>query len=374
MSVKEITTPAGDPAWLVTSYDEVKLLLNDDRLRRAHPEPDKAAKFSQAAIFSGPMGVASREAADHAQTRMLLTPCFSARRMERLRNGVDALVDDLLDDMERGGAPADFHEAVSFPLPALVISRLLGVPAEDRAQFREWSDAAADTADGARSRVGWGQLQDYMRSLLERKRRDPGEDVLSDLVRAQAHAPATFTDKYAVQLAAGLLFAGHETTVAAIDRGMLLLLTHPAEREELQKDPARVTKTVEELLRVPNPVDNSWRSTGVLRYAASEITVAGQTIAAGDLVVLSLQEANLDPAVFSQPEAFNIDRDKAAHLTFGFGIHYCIGAPLARLELQALFGRVFGRFPGLQLAEKIENLRGRADALTCTLAALPVRW
>src|SRR5262249_35567886 len=306
--------------------------------------------------------------------RLLLTPSCSAQRMESLRHSVDDLVNQLLDDMQDRGAPADFHEAVSFPLPALVISDLLGVPAEDRSRFRRWSEDAADVADGVRSQAGWTELQNYMHLLLDRKRLAPGTDVLSDLVRAQAQVGGAFSDDQIGQLGAGLLFAGHETTVNAIDRGMLLLLTNASERERLARDGASLPKAVEAILRMPNPVDSLWGSTGVIRYAASDIEAAGHVIKAGDLVVLSLQAANLDDTVFRQPEAFNIARDEAAHLAFGYGAHYCIGAPLARLELQALFAIVFRRFPTLRLSVPLEAVQVRERSLTRGVTALPVTW
>lgn len=372
--VQTITTPAGDPAWLVTGYDEVKQLLNDRRLRRSHPDPANAPRHSVSALFGGPMLTVASEPAHHAAMRLLLTPSFSAQRMESLRHSVDDLVNQLLDDMQDRGAPADFHEAVSFPLPALVISDLLGVPAEDRSRFRRWSEDAADVADGVRSQAGWTELQNYMHLLLDRKRLAPGTDVLSDLVRAQAQVGGAFSDDQIGQLGAGLLFAGHETTVNAIDRGMLLLLTNASERERLARDGASLPKAVEEILRMPNPVDSLWGSTGVIRYAASDIEAAGHVIKAGDLVVLSLQAANLDDTVFRQPEAFNIARDEAAHLAFGYGAHYCIGAPLARLELQALFAIVFRRFPTLRLSVPLEAVQVRERSLTRGVTALPVTW
>lgn len=182
--VRRVTTPAGDPAWLVTGYDNVKSLLSDPRLGRSHPEPERAARFSDAAIFGGPMGSPSSERSDHARMRGRLSRSFSARRMASLRPRVQELVDGLLDAMSRATPPVDFHEAVSFPLPALVICELLGVPYEDRESFRRWSDDAGDMTDAARSRAGLAHLQEYMRSLIERKRHQPAEDVISDLIAA----------------------------------------------------------------------------------------------------------------------------------------------------------------------------------------------
>ncbi|MGH2354921.1 MAG: cytochrome P450 [Chloroflexota bacterium] len=384
-TVRQVTTPAGDPAWLVTGYDQVKALLADPRLGRLHPAPERAARYSQAAIFGGPMGGSpASEGRDHAQMRRLLTPAFSARRMASLRRRVQELENGLLDDLGRQTPPADFHAALSFPLPALVICELLGVPYEDREAFRHWSDDAADMTDGARSRAGLAQLHGYMRELLARKRQQPAEDVLSDLVAAQAQAPQAFTDDGVVTLAAGLLFAGHETTVAAIDTGVVLLLTNPAQREALQRDPTLVPRVVEEILRLPTPVPDpvpdpvptppTASASGLPRYAHAEMDIDGVTIRAGDLVLLGLQAANLDERVFPLPAAFDMTREANPHLTFGHGPHYCIGAPLARIELQAVFGTLFQRFPTLRLAVPVEELRPRSHLLTGGLTTLPVTW
>lgn len=376
-AVKRVITPAGDPAWLVTGYATVRALLGDPRLGRSHPEPERAARYSEAAIFGQPIGSPESERSDHARMRSLLTPSFSARRMGNLRPRVQELVDGLLNEMSRRTPPVDFHALVSSPLPVLVICELLGVPYADRDDFRRWSDDAADMLDGERSRAGLGQLQAYMSELLERKRRSPGEDVLSDLVAAQAYAPGAFTDEGVAQLAAGLLFAGHETTVAAIDKGVILLLTNPAERDVLQRDSTFVPRAVEEILRMPLPVPAQEQATvpgGLPRYANADIELDGTTIAAGDLVLLDLQDANLDPTVFEKPASFEVQRADNPHLTFGYGAHYCIGAPLARVELQAVFSSLFDRFPTLRLAVSIDGLRSRSRLLTGGVNELPVTW
>lgn len=376
-SVRRVTTPAGDPAWLVTGYDKVKGLLTDPRLGRSHAEPEKASRFSDAAIFGGPMGGSpSTERSEHAQMRSLLTPAFSARRMASLRPRVQELVDGLLDALGQRTPPVDFHEAISFPLPALVICELLGVPFEDRDDFRRWSDEAADMTDGARSRAGLARLHAYMRGLIQRKREHPAEDVLSDLLAVQRFAADRFTDDHVVELAAGLLFAGHETTVAAIDKGVLLLLTNASAREALQRDPALIPRVVEEILRVPNPVETARATSlgGLPRYANAEMEVGGVTIQTGDLVLLDLQSANLDDRIFPTPETFDVSREGNAHLAFGHGPHYCIGAPLARVELQTLFGTLFQRFPTLRMAVPAEDLRLRSHLLTGGLVELPLTW
>jgi cytochrome P450 len=377
-AAERATTPAGDSAWLVSDYKTVKRLLADPRLGRTHPDPDRASRYSESVIFGRAQPASPTEASDHARMRRLLGPWFAARRLEVLRPRVQQIVDGLLDDLEAIGAPVDFHEAVSFPLPALVICELLGVPYADREEFRRWSDDAADMTDQARSFGGLAALWQYMNGLVAAKLDDPGDDVLSGLVAAHRADPDGFGLEVVAQLGDGLLFAGHETTVAAIDTGVVLLSTHPEQRDALHRDPSLVPGAVEEILRSALPgaqaaADNG-RTQGLARWANADLDVDGVTIPAGDLVMLGLQEANRDPQLISGPSGFDISRRPNPHLTFGYGPHFCIGAPLARLELQVLFTALLDRFHALAVAVPIEQLQPRTELLTGGLAALPVTW
>lgn len=375
--VRQITTPAGDPAWLATGYQTVRALLADPRLGRSHPEPEKAPRFSESVILQASRARPPEvEREEHARMRRVLSRSFSPRRMVELAPRVQALVDGLLDDLAAQQPPADFHEAVSFPLPALVISEVLGVPPEDRDDFRRWSDDAANMRDGERSRAGLRSLHAYMAGLIETRRQQPAEDVISDLIAASAEE-RWLTPQSMTGLAAGLLFAGHETTVTAIDRGTVLLLTHPAERARLLRDPDLVARAVEEVLRYRDgTLHGQLSDEGRLsRFASADIEVGDVTIRAGDLVVFGLQSANDDPRIFPNPGTFDIERQNgASHVTFGFGPHFCLGAPLARLELRTVFETVFRRFPAMHLAVPAEELQTRTDVLTGGLVALPVAW
>jgi cytochrome P450 len=365
--VTPVRTPAGDIAWLVTGYAEVKALLADPRLGRSHPDPDNAARISHAAILGGPTGNAATEAADHAQMRQLLTPAFSARRMHALRAHVADLVETLLDQLAEQTPPVDLHEALSFPLPALVICELLGVPYEDRDQFRDWSAGAGNITDRAAATAALGALVNYMYQLIARKRDHPGQDVISDLIAAQPDAH--YGDDGIAQLAAALLFAGHETTVTRIDYGTLLLLTHPDQCDALRQDPELVASAVEEILRVAAP-----GGVGLPRYAHGDIDIAGVTIRTGDAVLVTNVGANRDPAAFADPDRFDIARSPNPHLSFGHGPRFCIGASLARVELQAVFTALPQRFPTLELAVPLDQLQLRGDLVTGGLTALPARW
>ncbi|GAA2756073.1 cytochrome P450 [Actinopolymorpha rutila] len=374
--VRKVTTPAGDPAWLVTGYDTVKRLLADPRLGRSHPEPDRAARFSDAQILGRPEEARPDEVAEHRQLRRLLAKSFSARRLALLRPRVEAVVAELLDDLAARPQPADFHDAISFPLPALVICELLGVPYEDREDFRRWSDDVGDMSDGQRSAAGMAALHAYMRELVERRRAEPAEDVITDLVTAQVDGRPAYDSDSAAQLGAGLLFAGHETTVTAIDSGVVLLLTHPEQVAELERGPEAVSRVVEEILRfgLPNPGAEQEGAAGLPRYANADIEVGDTTIAAGDLVVLDLRDANQDTVRFPEPADFDARRTDNPHVTFGHGPRFCVGAPLARIELTALFETLFTRFPMLRLAVPPDRLRPRSHLLTGGWAELPVRW
>jgi pentalenolactone synthase len=375
-SIVRATTPGGDPAWLVTGYDAVRTLLGDDRLGRTHPEPERGGRFSDSVIFGQPAGDPFSQPENHQQLRRLLTASFSAKRMSGLRPRVQAIVDGLLDEMARRTPPVDLHEAVSFPVPALVICELLGVPYEDRADFRRWSDEVGRLDDRARSEAAQAALRAYVGGLAERKREQPADDVISDLVAASERDPATVPPELVPQVAGNLLFAGHETTVTAIDKGVILLLANEGLREAVVGDPNALHPAVEEVLRVPHPVGSqrTMSAFGLPRYASEDIDFGGVTIARGEMVMLSLQSANVDDEAFPAPRELDLTRDGSPHLTFGFGAHFCLGAPLARMELQTVFGTLFRRFPTLRLAVAADELRQRRGTLTGGVMELPVAW
>jgi len=357
-----VRTAAGDTAWLVTGYDEVKALFGDDRLGRAHPEPDRAARISDS-VLGGPLGNYETEQEDHDRMRRLLAPAFSPRRMRALRCRVQEMVDGLLDRLATLDRPVDLHQELAFPLPVMVICELLGVPYADREKFRTWSAAINRVDDREGSGTALGELMEYMVALIEDKRQAPAEDVISDLVAAAADWGQISL------LAAMLLFAGHETTVARIDFGTLLLLLNPAEREAVRTDPTLMPGAVEEILRVV--------TTGgglITRYTRTDLDVSGVRIPAGDAVLLTPAVANRDPDVFTDPGRFDITRQPNPHLAFGNGRHFCLGAGLARRELEVVFTTLLHRFPTLRLAVPLDRLRLRSEAVTGGLAELPVTW
>ncbi|WP_190813776.1 cytochrome P450 [Saccharopolyspora pogona] len=371
--VMPVTTPAGDPAWLVTRFDEVRELLSDKRLGRSHPEPERASRITTAAVQDGPTGNYETEEADHARMRRLLTPAFSAKRMRMLSGHVQDLVDDYIDQLvaEHDAAPdgiVDLHAGLAFPLPVAVICQLLGVPESDREHFRSLSDRMASYASGDDAHQARAEFGKYMAGLAEGKRAEPGEDIISDIVRAQS-ADEEFDYDAMVRLCVGLLFAGHETTVNRIGLGTLLLLTRTDQWQSLTADPTgRVNATIEEIMRLGAPGD-----LGLLRYAHTDLDVAGTTIHRCDAVILSINAANRDQAAYSNAETFDPDREERAHLGFGHGSHFCIGASLARTELRIVFATLAQRLPGLRLAKDIDELEVRTT-ITGGVTELPVTW
>ncbi|WP_020672352.1 cytochrome P450 [Amycolatopsis nigrescens] len=371
--ITSVTTPAGDPAWLVTRFEEVRDLLGDKRLGRSHPEPERASRISTAAVQDGPTGNYDTEEADHTRMRRLLTPAFSARRMTMLSDHLQQLVDGFIDELRTEHATAhggvvDLHAGLAFPLPVAVICRLLGVPESDRELFHSLSERMADYVIGDDAHRAREEFSRYMAGLAETKRARLGEDVLSDLVRAQS-ADEKYDYADMVRLCVGLLFAGHETTVNRIGLGVLFLLTRPDHWQALIADPAgRVNATVEEIMRLGAPGD-----LGLLRYAHTDVEVAGVTIQRGDAVILSVNSANRDTSVYTDAETFNPDRAERMHLGFGHGAHFCIGASLARTELRVVFETLARRLPGLRLAKPLDEL-GVRTTITGGVTELPVTW
>ncbi|MFR9728900.1 cytochrome P450 [Saccharopolyspora sp. MS10] len=372
--ITRVRTPAGDPAWLITSFEEARVVFGDARFGRSHPAPEQASRISDAGVLEGPQGEYDTEQARHTRMRKLLTPAFSAKRMRLLTEHVQELVLGCLDSMQAAheadpAAPVDLHEHLSFPLPVLVICELLGVPFEDREYFAGLSDRMSRMGTGDAAQAARAELAGYMARLAEVKRRSPGEDVVTDLVRAQETDP-DFDDGEMSTLASGLLFAGHETTVTRIDLGVLLLLTDLQRRDAFTADPAgRVQSTVEEILRVADP-----SGLGLLRYAHEDVEIGGQIIARGDAVLIPTGAANRDDSVHAEPTRFDPARKPNVHLSFGHGMHFCIGASLARTELKVVFTELFQRFPELRLAAEVDALDVRSDRITGGVKSLPVTW
>jgi cytochrome P450 len=346
-----VTTPTGDPAWFVIAFDEAKTVFSDRRFGYyTHEDPKNASRMSEAAMHSHPMGNIDFEDV-MGRMRKLLAPGFTPRRLYQLQGWVQDLVDGCLDAMQEEhdrnpGKPVNFHAHVGFRLPVLVIAALLGFPIEDAEEVIGLSDRMGSTVNGADAMAAAGELQEYMRGLVERKRGNLGQDVISDFIRTQDADPDFFKARSLEAFAAGLVFPGHETTVVRMDFGVLYLLSDPSMRDWLMADPeGRIDQVVDEVLRM-----TSAHNFGLMRYANEDIEIGGVTIRKGDLVIISDAAANRDPKVFERPEEFDPTRENTRHLSFGHGPHKCLGMTLARIELKAVFLSLFRRFPDLRLA------------------------
>jgi cytochrome P450 len=304
---------------------------------------------------------------DHERLRRLVNKAFTARRVERLRPRITAITTELLDGMSTR-PEVDLLASFAFPLPITVICELLGVPAADRDDFRTWSaTAVSDTASLELSQAHAGALVRYFTALLAAKRHEPADDLLSALIAARDDGDR-LSENELVSMAFLLLVAGHETTVNLIASGTLALLLNPGELARLQADPSLLGGAVEELLRYVNPVNNA-----TFRFAAEPVEIGGVRIRQGDLVLVALSSANRDPSRFGDPDRLDVGRDNSGHLAFGHGIHYCLGAPLARLEAEIAFSHLLARFGSMRLAVPAGSLRWRPSSLIHGLESLPVR-
>ncbi|WP_432994619.1 cytochrome P450 [Dactylosporangium sp. CA-233914] len=368
--IHRVRTRTGDEAWLVTGYEQVRELYGGEGLARTHPRPDRAARLTASALFGGrPRENFAREDADRAWFKEVLRTVISPPQLREVRPWVDEMVTGLLDELEAAPRPADLVSRVAVPLPTMVICRLLGVPLPDLPRCMELSEAIASAGDEQRSATGLAELTEHLRALVAERRADP--DGLLARLRA---APYRLNPSIIAHIGASLMFTGHHTTVVAIGYGALLLLTHPKQRQALLEDPSRLPAAVEECLRIGNVGVNTGGGNGIPTYARADLDVAGTRVRAGELVLLDTGAANHDGGVFAGAYDFDIDRPANPHLTFGHGRHYCPGAPLARLEMLALFTQLLPRFPDLRLAVEPAQLRSHGEQITGGLEALPVTW
>jgi len=369
--IHRVRFPSGHEGWWVTGYDEAKAVLTNAAFRPAGMPPPEFTPDS--VILGSPGWLVSHEGTEHARLRAIVAPAFSNRRVERLAEQVETITARLFDTLAAQPQPADLRRHLSFPLPAMVISALMGVPYEDHAFFAGLSDEVMthqhESGPRSDSRRAWEELRAYIRGKMRAKREGPGDDLLTDLLAAVDQHRAS--EEEAIGLAAGMLVAGHESTVAQLEFGLLALFRHPLQRERLAGDPSLVDKAVEEILRM-YPPGAGWD--GIMRYPRTDVTIAGVHIPAESKVLVGLPATSFDPRHFDDPQTFDIGREGKPHLAFSYGPHYCIGVALARLELRAVFGAIFQRFPALQLAVAPESLRLRKEIITGGFEEFPVRW
>lgn len=366
----------GGHAWMVTRYDDVLAILKDSRfgkdIRRVLP-PEQTANFAPGSdtpsLFRFHM--LSSDPPDHTRLRHLVSKVFTPRMIEQLRPRIQQITDELLDQVQVQGQ-MDLISDFAFPLPITVICEMLGVPVEDRLKFRVWSNAFLDRSGLIQADdeelPELGEFVRYLQALIKEKRERPDDRLVSQLVYAE-EAGDKLSENELISMIFLLLIAGHETTVNLIGNGVLELLQHPDQWRKLQADPSLIGTAVEEILRYTSPV-----MVGTVRWASEDIEMHGTVIEKGDLVWISLMAANTDPQHFPASEELNITREENEHLAFGKGIHFCLGAPLARMEGQIALGTLVRRLPELRLRVQPEELRWRPGMLLHGLQELPVAF
>ena len=361
----------GSIAWLVTRYAEQRALLADPRISAdaSHPHfPHRGA--AQRELFKAERIFIVMDDPEHARLRRMLTAAFAIKRLEAMRGAIQRIADRLIDDMLAGPTPVDLVTALALPLPSLVICELLGVPYADHDFFQGTSRILLDSrTTPERAMCARRRLADYLDGLVGERLANPRDDLLSGLAARVNAGELTLHDASAMGRL--LLIAGHETTANMIALGTLALLQHPEQLAELREtgDAALIAASVEELLRYLSIVQSGRR-----RVALEDIAIGGHTIRAGEGVILAGDIANRDASVFPEPDRLDIHRDARGHLAFGFGVHQCLGQPLARVELQVVYGALFRRIPALRLAVDLTEIRFRHDSLIYGVDELPVTW
>ena len=350
------------PTWLVSRYDDVVGVLKDERLVK-----DWLAKTKWIHRLSGPITrhMLNQDGRDHTRLRTLVHKAFTPSLVERLRERIQNVCDELLDELERK-RQIDLMAGFALPLPLTIIAELLGIPPKERTRFHSLarsSLSASNTAGVIRSLPDQRFIIRRLRKLIAERRRDTRDDLISALIKVKEAGDKLSEDEL-IGMINLLLIAGYETTVNLIGNGALALLEHPAQRELLKYDP---DTAIEELLRYTSPLDIASQ-----RFAAEELTIDSTTIQRGDIVVAMIGSANHDETQFRDPDTLDLRRDPNRHVAFGQGIHFCIGAPLARLEGQIALLTLFRRFPNVRLARKPESLRWRKSLIVRGLEELHV--
>lgn len=381
------TLPGVEPFWIVTRCEDVKLVMGDQRFMvnvANVPGMEDAPNRMEQVLLAGGIpqeyveysraNLTSVDGAEHFRLRRLVSQAFSARRVNSLRPRVEEIIEDLLDrlpDQAEDGV-ADLLAHFAFPLSLTVIYELVGVPEEDRRRFLaavwEWTVGNMASGDPQRG-PGRATGVDYVRDLIERRRAEPEDDLVSALIRAQDEDHDRLTDDEMLWLILSLVIAGHETTAYLIANGTVALLTHPEQFAALRRQPGLMPRAVNEMMRWCGPALRAPH-----RYATEDVEVGGVLVRKGEGVMPILAGANYDPRVFADPERFDITREqerKETHVGFGYGLHYCLGAALARQEAEAAFGALLRRYPGLALAVAPQDLE-RGHGGVWKLMKLPV--
>ena len=372
--VARVHLPSGDEAALLTRYDDVRTALSDPRFSReglTRPDAARVSAGDSEGVFNSPMARTLNEQG-HERWRRMVGKWFTVKRMAALRPDMEAMTEQLIDGMQERGKPADLVSGLAFPLPVYVICRMLGVPEGDRDRFKTWSDIFLNTTRYGRAEMeaAHGEFAAYMSGLVEGKRAEPGDDLLTLLMTGADGAGEPMSTEALVATGQALLLAGHETTAGFIALMVAHLLADRRRWERLLADPSLVRTAVEESLRY----DPNGANFGMLRYTHEDTELSGGVVPAGTTVVCSMSAANRDAGAWDGADEMDLGRTPNPHLTFGHGPHSCLGQPLARTEMQAALSVMLRRLPTLDLAVGPAELRAHEGLLTAPLRELPVTW
>jgi cytochrome P450 len=368
-ALSQVRLPTGALAWAVTRYEHIRAMLSDARFSSdlRHPgypilveHQRPAPEFSTSLIGMDPP--------EHTLARRTVAGEFTHKRLSRLRPRIQSIVDEHIERLLAGPRPVDLVHALALPVPLMVICELIGVPFTDRDFFLKCSATLMEASSPEEGMRAFADLMGYMDDLVTRKESEPGDDVISRLAGRRGE-PGVPDHRELVAMAFMLLMAGHETPANLISLGTLLLLEHPDQLAAMRTDPAKTPMAVDELLRYFTITE-----VAASRVATEDIELGGVVIKAGEGALGLLSGANRDPARFTEPDVFDIDRGDRHHLAFGFGFHQCLGQHLARIELQIAYDTLFARIPDLRLAEPVESLRFKEEAFAYGLYELPVTW
>lgn len=361
------TMADGQQAWVISRYEDAVAALKEPRFIK---DPEKVFGSPDEAVpgHTQPKNILMSDPPDHERLRKLVQKAFTPRTIEGLRGRIQEIADDLLDRVE--GNEMNLIDDFAFPLPIIVICEMLGVPSEDRGRFRKWSNVLIEGGDHPNETEEidqhWQAFMEYLAELVASRRQDPRDDLITGLIQVEEQGDH-LSEAELYDLIMILIIAGHETTVNLIGNGMLALLQHPDQMEQLKKQPELMKSAIEEFLRYNGPVQMATN-----RWAGETFEFRGTVIPEGDLVLVALDSADHDPDQFEAPETFDITRESNRHLAFGKGIHFCLGAPLARLEGEIAVGTLLRRLPGLRMKTVEEHLQWRSGLLIRGVKELPV--
>jgi cytochrome P450 len=371
--VSQVRVPTGQTPWLVTRYEDVRALLTDprvsaDRFHPGMPMTEQVTEETRRRVAASGRSLIGLDQPEHGPRRRMLIPEFTLRRINGLRPHIQETVDDCVGAMLRGPRPVDLVEALAMIVPARTLTELLGMPYEDRGVVERTTTAMLrrSVTPQERQRIG-GEMRAYVDRLLASKEAEPTDDLLGRLVLRNRET-GLYDHELMIGLTMLLLIAGFETTVNMIALGVAGLLQHPDQVEEIRTEPKAAAAAVEELLRYFSVVD------ALPRVAVDDIRIGDVTIPAGDGILLSFASADRDEKIFPDPAVLDIHRDARAHMAFGFGIHQCIGANLARAELEIVFRTLFTRIPGIRLDVDLDRVAFKKDSNIYGIDELPVTW